>query len=167
MWEPFKAQIGSFVSMNWCLSHYGSRMVLLLSVRLFTVGIGSPVHWHSSCSVPSSCRCSSVFEATTPSLIKTFTPPRMWFSSACLLSTAMKEFIGLFWSLTAHRNEVSADFSPRRVKIREPDLSILTGNSCSILQRRRRRRKITCSFFVFLFFVSQTGQRLTARWING
>lgn len=76
----------------------------------------------------------------------------MWFFSSCLLSTAMKEFIRLFWSLTAHRNEVSADFSPRRVKIREPDLSILTGNSCSILQRRRRRRrKITCSCFFFLF----------------
>lgn len=81
----------------------------------------------------------------------------MWFFSSCLLSNAMKEFIRLFWSLTAHRNEVSADFSPRRVKIREPDLSILTGNSCSILQRRRRRRrKITCSCFFFLFFSDGT-----------
>lgn len=57
-------------------------------------------------------------------------------SSRCILRTAMKEFIHLFWSLTAHRDELSADFSPRRVKIREPDLSILAGNSCSIKTKK-------------------------------
>lgn len=66
-------------------------------------------------------------------------------SSCCILRTAMKEFIHFFWSLTAHRDELSADFSPRRVKIRESDLSILVGNSCSI-----RTKKSPVLAFIFL-----------------
>ena len=64
------------------------------------------------------------------------------------LSTAMKEFTGLFWSLAAQRNEVWADFSPRRLNVRE------TGAVDSNLQHHSHitgGEKNTCTDIFFLF----------------
>lgn len=65
------------------------------------------LQWSARC-VPRYCRCSSTFEPTTQTKLK---PPSEKAACGFLLlplSTAMKEFPRLYWSLCAHRNEVSA-----------------------------------------------------------
>ncbi len=111
------------------------------------------------------CCCCCVFEATTPTLIKTSLTkkkeksPRMWFPPPALSAPQ--------WRNLSVCSEVSQEMRSRltspRIEWRsgEPDLSILTGNSCSILQKKKKK-KIT-----FTSVSSPTGRRLTAGWTDG
>ena len=168
---------------HWCLSHYdfAPPEVLLApwaALRLLSCPVLST---DSSCSAQSSepryhCRRSSVFEATTPALIKNL-PSDAAPSTSRLSAPApapapqWRNLSVRSWSLAAHRDEVSADFSPRRVKTsREsgPVDSRPPGNSLQHppeKERRRKRNHLYFFFFFFFFVSSQTGRRLTAGWV--